>query len=82
LGQLENFENTLAGKSLQVFYKTAERTTISILTLAYLFELSAISAASDNTIYFTILFHDRPIVRDWSRVLDVEWNLSKNAQRI
>jgi len=82
LGQLENFENTLAGKSLQVFYKTAERTTISILTLAYLFELSAISASSDNTIYFTILFHDRPIVRDWSRVLDVEWNLSKNAQRI
>ena len=75
----EDFNNTLAWKALRVLDITATRTTTSLLTSVFLFELAAIWALADNTIWLTILFQDRPIVRDWTKLLDVEWWLSQTA---
>jgi hypothetical protein len=36
----------------------------------------------DNTISLTILLQDRPIVRDWSKLLDVERTLSEIAYEL
>jgi hypothetical protein len=37
---------------------------------------------ADNTIGITILFQDRPIVRDWTKLLDIEWKLSETAYNL
>ena len=44
-----------------------------------MFELAAIWALADNSIGLTILFQDRAIVRDRTKLLDVEWSLSQIA---
>lgn len=75
----EPFDETLAWRALRIFDITATRTATSLITTVFLFELAAIWALADNTIWLTILFQDRPIVRDWTKLLDVEWWLSQTA---
>ena len=78
----ESFNESLAGKTLRIFDITATRSATSLLTSLFLFELAAIWALADNTIWLTILFQDRPIVRDWTKLLDVEWWLSETAYNL
>ena len=76
---LENFNESLAWRALRVLDITLTRSTTSLLTSAFLFELAAIWALADNSIGLTILFQDRAIVRDRTKLLDVEWSLTQTA---
>ena len=78
----ESFADSLVWKTLRTADITATRSATSILTSLFLFELSAIWALADNTIGLTILLQDRPIVRDWSKLLDVERTLSEIAYEL
>lgn len=79
LEKLQNFDDSLAGQALKIFYITSARSATALITSAFLFELSALSTLSDNTISLTILLHDRPIVRDRAKLLDIERNLNQTA---
>ena len=79
---LDEFSNSLIGQSIRVFDITASRSAISIVTAVFLFELAAVWALLDNTIELSILFQERPIVRDWSKALDVEWSLNQVAYNL
>ena len=77
LSGIQNFDDSLAGQSLKLAYIANTRSALSLLTSIYLFELSAITTVQDVTLGLWILLHDRPIVRDWMKLLDIERNLSK-----
>lgn len=82
LNEAEDFNNSLAWIALRVLDITATRTATSLITSVFLFELAAVWALADNSIGLTILFQDRPIVRDRTKLLDVEWSLSKTAYEL
>ncbi len=79
---LENFNESLAGRALRVLDITTTRSATSLITSVFLFELAAISALADNSIWITILFQDRAIVRDWTKLLDVERVLTQTAYNL
>lgn len=79
LEKLQNFDDSLAGQALKIFYVTSARSATALITSAFLFELSALSTLADNTVSLTILFHDRPIVRDWAKLLNIERTLNQTA---
>lgn len=76
---LERFDESLAGQALKVFYLTSARSATALITSAFLFELSALSTLADSSVGLTVLFHDRPIVRDWAKLLEIERNLNQSA---
>lgn len=76
---VQNFDDSLAGQALKTFYITSARSATALITSAFLFELSALSTLSDNSVWLTILLHDRPIIRDWAKLLDIERNLNQSA---
>ena len=78
----EDFNNSLAWIALRVLDITATRTATSLITSVFLFELAAVWALADNSIGLTILFQDRPIVRDRTKLLDIERSLSKTAYEL
>lgn len=78
----EDFNNSLAWIALRVLDITATRTATSLITSVFLFELAAVWALADNSIGLTILFQDRPIVRDRTKLLDIEWELSETAYEL
>lgn len=49
------------------------------ITTAFLFDISAISTLGDGIMGFMILLDDRPIVRDWKKLLDIDRDLSNKA---
>lgn len=79
---VESFADSLVWKTIRIADITATRSATSILTSIFLFQLSAVTAIMDNTISLTILLQDRPIVRDWSKLLDVERTLSEIAYEL
>ncbi len=82
LKEEEDFNNSLAWIALRVLDITATRTATTLITSVFLFELAAVWALADNSIGLTILFQDRPIVRDRTKLLDIEWALSKTAYEL
>ena len=76
---LQAFNESLAWQAIRIFDITVTRSATAIITATFLFELSAVSALADNTLWLTILFQERPIVRDWVKLLDVERSLNTSA---
>lgn len=79
---LERFDESLAGQALKLFYVTSARSATALITSAFVFELSALSTLADSSVGLTILFHDRPIVRDWAKLLEIERNLNQSAYHL
>ncbi len=79
---LQNFDDSLAGQALKLSYITTSRSAVALVTTTYLFQLAALSTLADNTAGLTILLQERPIVRDWSKLLDIERNLSQTAYHL
>lgn len=55
---------------------------MSNITAILLFELTAITTASDGILSFTILFEERPIVRDRAKILDIERAISNTTYHL
>lgn len=72
-------DDTLAGQALRLFDITASRSLVGTITAVFLFELTAMAAIVDSSLNLTILLQDRPIVRDRSSLMDIEWELSSAA---
>ena len=79
---LQTFNNSLAGQSLRIFDITVTRSATAIITATFLFELAAVGALADNTIGLSVLFQERPIVRDRMKLLDVERSLNTAAYEL
>lgn len=79
---IKNFDDSLAGQALKIFYVANIRSATASITSAFLFELAWLSTLADNSIGLTILFQDRPIVRDWEKLLDIERNLNQTAYHL
>ena len=79
---LQTFNNSLAGQSLRIFDITVTRSATAIITATFLFELAAVGALADNTIGLSVLFQERPIVRDRMKLLDVERRLNTAAYEL
>lgn len=82
LEELKEFDDSLAGQALKIFYTANVRSATALITSAFLFEFAGLSTLADNSVGLTILFQDRPIVRDWSKLLDVERNLNQTAYHL
>lgn len=82
LEELKNFDDSLAGQALKIFYTANVRSATALITSAFLFELAGLSTLADNSVGLTILLHDRPIVRDWAKLLDIERNLNQTAYHL
>lgn len=72
----------MAGQALKIFYTANVRSATALITSAFLFELAGLSTLADNSVGLTILFQDRPIVRDWAKLLEVERNLNQTAYHL
>lgn len=72
----------MIGQALKLSYITSSRSAIALLTTTYLFELATLSALADNTAGLTILFQERPFVRDRAKLLDIERNLNQTAYHL
>lgn len=79
---IKNFDDSLAGQALKIFYTANVRSATALITSAFLFELAGLSTLADNSVGLTILFQDRPIVRDWAKLLEVERNLNQTAYHL
>jgi hypothetical protein len=79
---LQTFNNSLAGQSLRIFDITVTRSATAIITAVFLFELAAVGALADNTVGLSVLFQERPIVRDRMKLLDVERSLNTAAYEL
>lgn len=69
----------IATKALNAAGTAAERLIVANITTLFLFQMSAVSTISDGLLGFTILLDERPIVRDWKKLLDIDWDLSTRA---
>ncbi len=79
---IKNFDDSLAGQALKIFYTANVRSATALITSAFLFELAGLSTLADNSVGLTILLHDRPIVRDWAKLLDIERKLNQTAYHL
>lgn len=71
--------NNLATKTLNAGGTATERIVIANITTTFLFTISAVSTLGDGIMGFMILLDDRPIVRDWKKLLDIDRDLSNRA---
>ncbi|MDO4713125.1 MAG: hypothetical protein Q4B28_00165 [bacterium] len=69
---LEDFNNSLIGQTSRILGTAIENLVISHATTLLLFGLSNEIAGLDPFLSFSILFHDRPIVRDRRKLLQIE----------
>lgn len=76
---LQNYDDSLIGQTLRLLGTASENLIIWNTTAAALFWISAISTVGDAAMNFMILFHDRPIVRDRTKLLDIERKLSSST---
>lgn len=82
LNNLETFDDSFLGRTLKITDQALGNVASSTLTSLYLFQLSGLSTLMDNSIWFSILASDRPIVRDWVKILDIERQLIQTAYTI
>ena len=82
LNSLESFDDSFLGRTLKIADQALGNVASSTLTSIYLFQLSAISTLIDNSVWFLILASDRPIVRDWMKLLDIERQIIQTAYTI
>ena len=82
LNSLESFDDSFLGRTLKIADEALGNVASSTLTSIYLFQLSAISTLIDNSVWFLILASDRPIVRDWMKLLDIERQIIQTAYTI
>jgi len=82
LNSLESFDDSFLGRTLKIADQALGNVASSTLTSIYLFQLSAISTLMDNSVWFLILASDRPIVRDWMKLLDIERQIIQTAYTI
>ena len=82
LDALKKWDDSLIWRSIKIADEALSNVVSSTLTSIFLFEISAIWGAIDNSAWFLVLFHDRPIVRDWAKLLNVERQIIQTAYEI
>jgi hypothetical protein len=77
--KLPTSENNVVDTILSSLWNNTRRLAQATLTTTFLLELAALSVVGSNLGGFAILFEDRPVVRDWKTLLQIETKISQIA---